>query len=55
MTIDDAILTKIDDFKPRILINTAEAIQDYQTAVALKSEYDKALNKVHYRLRSYAK
>lgn len=55
MAIEDAILTKIDDFKPRILINTAEAIQDYQTAVALKSEYDKALNKVHYRLRSYAK
>jgi hypothetical protein len=55
LDIEDTTLTKIPEFKPRILINKEQVIQDYQTAVALKSEYDKALNKVHYRLRSYAK
>jgi len=53
--IEDTILTKIPDFKPRILVNVDQVIQDYQKAVALKSEYDAALNKVHYRIRPYAK
>jgi hypothetical protein len=55
LDIEDTTLIKIPDFKPRILVNVDQVIQDYQKAVALKSEYDKALNKVHYRIRSYAK
>ena len=49
--IKDTILTKLNDFKPRILIDTDKVIQDYQKALDLKSEYNKALNEVHYRLR----